>query len=166
MADEAGNVAPLMEPNLAFINRMDGSQVLADGQRIQYRGIPQKGDRISLSLTTVSGDPDAYMWAPRNGFWPNPYSNDVLPPAESEYLTEQFDESGRNLLEIHAVGDSEYTLELLGEEGEAAAAGIAALQKALPEHPLTWSDPLSAGQLGPEPSLDFRIYLPIVFRNY
>jgi hypothetical protein len=107
VADEAGNTTPLIEPGLTFVSRMDASQVLANGQRIQYRGLPQVNDKISLLMKTVSGDPDVYLWAPRNAFRPTPYANYTMAPGEMEYLVKQFEEAGRYLLEIQAVGDSE-----------------------------------------------------------
>ena len=162
VADASGNVAPLTEHNLTFVNRMDGSQVLADGQRIQYRGLAEEGDRLTLSLATVSGDPDAYAWAPRNGFLPYPYTMDVRPPGKSEYLNKQFDESGRYLMEVHAVGDSEYSLALIEPSAATAQAAGAPAAKSRPEHPLTLSDPLSAGQLGPDVAT--KIYLPMIAR--
>jgi hypothetical protein len=78
------------------------------------------------------------------------------------------EEPGRYLLEVQAVGDSEYELShggQEGEEGEMAAMNRAALEKARPEHPLTISDPLSAGQLGPEVGLGFTRYLPVAFKS-
>jgi len=76
-------------------------------------------------------------------------------------------EGGLYLLEVQAVGASEYELSLSGQGGVmgAASAVVAAATKPPPEHPLTVSDPLSAGQLGPEVSLYSRWYLPLVFKN-
>jgi hypothetical protein len=165
VADGAGNVSTLTEHNLAFVNRMDGSQVLADGQRIQYRGLPREGDEVSLFLTTVSGDPDVYLWEPRNAFWPTSYANDTFQPGDQEYLSKQFEEGGRYLMEVQAVGESEYELSPAEEGSPAPGASRAMLEKARPEHPLTVSNPLSAGQLGPELKLGLRTYLPVVFKS-
>jgi hypothetical protein len=165
VADGAGNVSPPMEPNLAFVNRMDASQELAPGQRVQYRGLVAENQRASLLLATLSGDPDMYAWGPRNAFRPTAYSNDTALPGQTEYLTTPFDEGGRYLLEVQAVGASEYELSVVGQGGASAAASGAALVKAPPPHPLTVSDPLSAGQLGPEVGLYGRWYLPLVFKN-
>jgi len=167
LADEAGNVSTLNEQSQVFVNRMDGNQILADGQRVQYRGLLRGDEFVSGVLKTVSGDPDVYLWKPRNAFWPDRYANDTVLPGQVETFSNQFaPEAGRYLLEVQAVGDSEYELSLTGEGGELAAASYAALEKARPPHPLTVSDPLSAGQLGPEVSPYVRRHLPLVMRDH
>jgi hypothetical protein len=165
VADEAGNVSTMTEHSLTFVNRLDASQALVNGQRIQYRGLAEPLDRQSVFLTAVSGDPDVYLWEPRNAFWPSAYSNATFGPGEPEYLSHQFVEAGRYLMEVQAVGDSEYELTEIEEGFETPAASSAALEKALPEHPLTVSDPLSAGQLGPEVTERSKNYLPIVIKG-
>ena len=117
VADAAGNVSVLDEHGLVFVNRLDGSQTLADGQRVQYRGDLNKGTWIAAVLTTLSGDPDMYVWRPRNGFRPDGYRNDTVLPGQTEDLGHRFaQESGRYLLEVQAVGASEYQLILNGAE--------------------------------------------------
>jgi hypothetical protein len=166
LADEAGNVSTLNEHSLIFVNRMDAGQALAGGQRIQYRGLLQGGEFVGGVLKTVSGDPDVYLWQPRNAFWPDRAANGTNLPGQVETYSHAFaPEPGRYLLEVQAVGDSEYELSPAGQEAEMAAAGRAALEKARPEHPLTISDPLSAGQLGPEVRLGFKLYLPVLFKT-
>jgi uncharacterized repeat protein (TIGR01451 family) len=167
VADAAGNVSTLDEQSLIFVNRIDASQALADGQRVQYRGLLQGSEWISGILATVSGDPDLYIWRPRNAFWPEGRFDETVLPGQVETFSNQFRlEGGLYLLEVQAVGASEYELSLTGQGGVMAAASGAALAKALPPHPLTVSDPLSAGQVGPEVSLYSRWYLPLVFRGY
>ena len=132
---------------MIFVNRVDGSQVLADGQRVQYRGILFGGETLSGYLKTLSGDPDAFLWAPRHAFWPDRYTMATLQPGQAEEFANTFPaEPGHYLLEVKAVGASEY--ELGGSRIPTAATNRAALAKALPSHPLTVSDPLSAKQLG------------------
>ena len=43
VADAAGNVSTLEEAAMTFVNRVDASQALADGQRIQYRALLDAG---------------------------------------------------------------------------------------------------------------------------
>jgi hypothetical protein len=165
-ADGAGNVSTLDEYSLIFVNRIDGSQVLGDGQRVQYRGLVQGGEWISGILAHLSGDPDLYMWMPRRAFWPDRGFNDTLQPGQVETFSNQFgQEGGRYLLEVQAVGASAYELSLTGQGGVMAAAGGATLEKPLPPHPLTVSDPLSAGQLGPEVNLYAKWYLPLMVKD-
>jgi uncharacterized repeat protein (TIGR01451 family) len=167
LADEAGNISTMSEHSLKFVNRNDAGQRLAAGQRIQYRGLLEGGELISGLLKTVSGDPDLYVWDPRNAFWPDRATDETVLPGHVEEFYSPFDmEAGRFLLEVQAVGDSEYELSLTGEKREMAAASRAVLDKARPSHPLTVSDPLSAGQLGPDVSLRVSSYLPVVLRGH
>jgi uncharacterized repeat protein (TIGR01451 family) len=166
VADLAGNVSTLSEQSLTFVNRIDVSQVLADGERIQYRGLLEGGEFVSIALTTVSGDPDLFIWKPRNAFWPDRYTNDTVLPGQVETGSNQFPlESGRYLLDVQAVGASEYALSLTGQGSAMVAANLAAPQKTLPGNPLTVSDPLSAGQVGPTVGLPpLRFYIPMIVR--
>ena len=51
VANAAGNVSVLDKHGLVFVNRIDSSQTLADGQRVQYRGNLKQG-------TWIAGRPD------------------------------------------------------------------------------------------------------------
>jgi hypothetical protein len=167
VADAAGNVSTLDENSLISVNRMDGSQSLADGERVQYRGYIEEGMELMIGLKTVSGDPDLYAWRPRNAFRPDRYTQATVLPGqmeESGYQVAQ--QSGRILLEVHAVGPSEYEMIAAGriEEQTAASGASGALEdKPVPLHPLVVSDPLSARQLGPD--VISKTYLPVVLRN-
>jgi uncharacterized repeat protein (TIGR01451 family) len=166
VADQAHNVSTLDERSLVFVNRIDGNQTLANGQRVQYRGDIGQGTWLVAALKTVSGDPDMYAWKPRNGFRPDQYSNDTVLPGQTEELGHRFTpESGRYLLEVQAVGASEYQLTMPGGGQAMAEAAYAPLAKQRPAHPLVVSDPLSAGQVGPVDTLRPKIYLPLMFRN-
>jgi uncharacterized repeat protein (TIGR01451 family) len=166
VADGAGNISTLDEHSLIFVNRMDASQSLGDRQRVQYRGLLQGGEWISGILATVSGDPNVYVWKPRNAFWPDRLFNEAVLPGQVETFSNRFRlEGGRYLLEVQAVGASEYELSLTRQGGVMAIANGAALEEPLPPHPLTVSDPLSAGQVGPAMTLQTKNYLPMMFRN-
>jgi hypothetical protein len=166
VADPSRNVSTLDEHGLVFVNRLDGSQALANGQRVQYRGDLEEGTWIAGLLTTIAGDPDLYAWAPRNGFRPDAYRNDTVSPGQTEDLGHRFvPESGRYLVETQAVGDSEYHLVLTGEAPDMAEASRAPEVKPRPQHPLVISDPLSAGQVGAVVTLQPKIYFPVMLRN-
>ncbi len=163
LEDSAGNVSTLSEVSLTFVNRMDGPRVLADGERVQYLGLLQGGEIVHTILKTVSGDPDAYLWKPRNAFWPDRFSQETVPPGvieESGML--KIPEDGRYLLEVGAVGESEYELILSGEELQLQSSARTMTLKTLPPHPLTVSDPLSSGQTGMAPNPIFLVYLPLI----
>lgn len=166
VADTARNISTLDEHSMVYANRIDENQALVDGQRVQYRGDLEEGTWLAGLLTTISGDPDLYAWKPRNGFMPDAYRNDTVSPGQTEDLGHRFvQESGRFLLEVQAVGDSEYRLILNGEGPQMAEAPRAPSVKPRPQHPLVISDPLSAGQVGAIEVLQPKSYLPVMFRN-
>jgi len=166
VADAAGNVSPLDEHSLGFVNRIDGPQSLADGQRVQYRGFVDAGTWVLGVLKTVAGDPDMYVWQPHSSFRPDRFSNETVDPGQSEDLGTDFtSQSGRVLLDVQAVGASDYELALNGDVGSEPNAVQALAVKERPAHPLTVSDPLSAGQVGPAVTLRSKIYLPVMYRN-
>jgi hypothetical protein len=167
VADTAGNISTLDEGSLIFVNRVGGAQLLADGARVQYRGDLEYGNWVVASLLTLMGDPDLYIWRPANGFLPNAWSNATVAPGEVENTGDLFVPSnGRYLLEVQAVGASEYALSLAGHAQTPVGAVQSANGKVRPPHPFVISDPLSAGQTdGPTDLLPFGLYLPTVSRG-
>ena len=166
VADAAGNVSPLTELNLVPVNRMDAKQSLAAGERVQYRGSARQGEFVELVLTTLSGDPDMYAWTPRSADRPDVYTDAAAEPGQMEGIGyTEVQESSRFLIEVGAASPSEYTFDLQGlPEGIVRAAGAAA-EKVRPDHPLTVSSPLSAGQAGTVAPLWHKTYLPVMLRN-
>ena len=166
LADAAGNVSTLDEQSMIFVNRMDASQALADGQRVQYRGLIQGGEWIEGLLSTLNGDPDLFVWGPRNAYWPDRSFNEPSQPGSMEYFANQFPlEPGRYLIEVQAVGATEYGLTMKWLEDPWALASAAKLDMAAkerPQHPLVVSDPLGAGQLGPAVTGGLKSYLPVL----
>ena len=49
VADAARNVSTLDERSLVSVNRIDGNQILADGQRVQYRGDLEQGTWLAAA---------------------------------------------------------------------------------------------------------------------
>ncbi len=168
LKDRAGNVSTLSEHSLMFTNRADAGQALANGERIQYRGVLFGGEWMQGYFKTLSGDPDLYLWQPRNVFWPDYQVVETVAPGETETFSRQFGlEPGRMLVEVQGVGASAYEVTMSSAHGplaEATAARVpaAAPAKPRPAHPLTVSDPLSARQIGP--AVTNPVYLPMVFR--
>jgi hypothetical protein len=131
---------------------------------VQYRGVLEEGAAVRTVLETIAGDPDVFIWRPRNAFRPDRYSNATVQPGqveESEYQHVQ--QSGLYLVEIQAFGPSEFEF-LIGPTGRQAAARRALETKPLPAHPLTLSDPLSAGQTGSVEALVYKIFQPVLSR--
>jgi hypothetical protein len=156
VADAAGNVSALGRSSLAFTNLLQGSQFLADGERVQYRFNLLRSDQAIFGAAALAGDPSLYVWQPRNGFRPD-YAAAGAGVVDAVSFTASA--GGLYLVEVRAEGDSRYQL-LLG--GDAGPLEISAASRASdpPEHPLTVSDPLSAGVAG-APILG-KTYLPIV----
>lgn len=164
VTDGVGNVSVLDEYSLAMVNRMDSSQALAAGERAQHRGYLDQGTWIIAYLTTVSGDPDVYVWRPLNAFYPDRFSNDPVAPGEIETAGEEIvQRGGLYLLDVVAVGDSEYRLATTAEQQAADRSRVRPAEaKQRPTHPLTVSDPLSAGRVEAPRLLPARIYLPTI----
>jgi uncharacterized repeat protein (TIGR01451 family) len=165
VADASRNASHLSETSLALVNRIDGSQALTNGQRVQYRGDLHEGAQLHAYLTTVSGDPDLYAWGPFNPFRPDRLSNESVAPGQYEGFGGDFlHTSGRYLLEVQAVGASEYTLALGGHGPASTAAAVTA--KDLPQRPLVVSDPLSAGvAVTPPAPWKAYLYLPLTYKG-
>ena len=165
VADQSGNVSNLSDYALAFVNRLDDSQALADGQRVQYRAFLEEGMAFMGALKTITGDPDVYIWRPRSAFWPDRNSNDTVEPGDLEDLGYGIiQRSGRYLLEVHAVGASEYELILEGSDMALDMMHEAPAAKPRPDHPLVVGDPLSADQIGTPVEPGYRFYLPVMLR--
>jgi hypothetical protein len=76
VADSGGQTSNVNEGNLIYTNLMsNGGQSLSAGQQVQYRLRMHASDLAVLSLVSLSGDTDLYVWQPRAGFKPNFYSN-------------------------------------------------------------------------------------------
>ena len=160
LADAAWNVSALERNSLAFTNLLESNQVLSDGQRIQYRFPLYTKDLAVFNVIAKAGNPDIYVWQPNSGFRPH-YS--ATGTGFVDTVGFQAPKHGLYLLEVQAEGDSQYQLLLGGDIGPRAASA-AQFTANTPEHPLTVSDPLSAGvALAPTfPAL----YLPMMTTNH
>jgi uncharacterized repeat protein (TIGR01451 family) len=172
VADRSRNVSLLDEHGLAYTNLIGDSHTLPDGGRAQYRFDMTPGDLVAFYVTNLAGDPDLYVWKPLNAFRPNCYSNSTGGPGEVDETGDWVDEAGMYLVEVAAVGDSQYALSLAWEfemdaESRSPEDKMLSLQeKERPEHPLTISNPLSAGDPGTPSGLPpVEIYLPLVFTS-
>jgi hypothetical protein len=104
-----------------------------------------------------------YIWEPYNGFQADHYVNESVAPGQSESAGGKLTmPTGLNLLDVLAVGDSQYQLSIAQD----AAVSIAAAHttaKVRPQHPLVLSDPLSAGVVrAPQELPAYRAFLPVL----
>lgn len=160
--DRAGNVSQLDELSLAFTNRPANQEPLGGGQRHQYRFTVEPGAPAVFNVLADRGDPDLFVWKPRTGRYPQ-HSSMGAGLLEAVGLRSEMD--GVYLVEVGANGDSAYTFLLATSASAAASPQIPArmeVDKTRPEHPLTVSDPLSAGQAGTPDPLAPRMYLPVI----
>ena len=141
LADASWNVSVLDHHSLAFTNLLQSVQALSDGQRIQYRFPMQKWDLAIFNVTAREGNPDLHVWQPFSGFRPH-YSATSTDFVDTVGF--QAPKQGLYLVEVQAEGDSEYQLLLGGDIGPRAVSA-SQFTANTPEHPLTVSDPLSAG---------------------
>jgi len=162
LADAAWNVSALDRSSLTFTNLVESSQSLADGQRIQYR-FPLRPVRLAIfNAVAHEGNPDIYVWQPRSGCRPHYSANGTGFVDTVGFRAAKW---GLYLVEVKAEGDSRYRLLLAGDIGPREASTSGATPSP-PEHPLTVSDPLSAGAgVAPAPPAFLKLYLPMMMRN-
>ena len=163
LADAEGNVTVLDFKSLALTNLLEGSQTLTDGQRIQYRFPLRIRDLAIFGLEARSGDPNLYIWQPANGWRPD-FAADGTGPVETVGFP--VSRRGLHLVEVQANGDSRYALHLAGDVDPKSAASLSEMAEGTPEHPITLSDPLSAGvAVAPGPPEMPKLYLPLAYKN-
>jgi hypothetical protein len=98
------------------------------------------------------------VWLPSSGFRPHYSATGTGFVDTVGFLAEQ---GGLHLVEVQAVGDSRYQLLLAGDTGQREGAALA--DAVTPEHPLTVSDPLSAGAVvAPDPPGFLKTYFPVL----
>jgi len=163
LADAAGNVSVLDSHGLAFTNLLNSRQSLTDGQRIQYRFPLYHRALAVFNAIAEAGNPDLYVWQPWSGFRPH-YSATGTGFVDTVGFVASRD--GVYLVEVQAEGDTVYQLLLAGDVAPRTADSSGVTPNP-PEHPLTVSNPLSAGvAVAPAPPAFHKLYLPIVMRNW
>jgi uncharacterized repeat protein (TIGR01451 family) len=130
VADADGQTSNLNEGNLIYTNLVSaGGQQLASGGRVQYR-VPMRADQLAvLSLVSLSGDADLYVWKPRAGLKPHYYSN-AVPSGQGlsvDSVAFYTPEEGMYVIEVEAATDAYYRLVTAGDISSAAA-GLAQTQ--------------------------------------
>ena len=174
VADAHGQISNLNEGNLLRTNLVSGSaQVVAAGQRVQYRMKLNANALAVLSLVTLSGDADLYVWQPRAGFMPHFYSNAAPGVGPSmDGLAFYVPEEGMYVVEVQAVTDAAYRLITDGDISGASALDNetrqAQVDKVRPQHPRDFSTPfVLSGDMPPalETPVQYKYYMPMVHVN-
>ena len=156
LADAAWNVSVLDHNSLAYTNLLGSRQALADGERVQYRFTLRTGNLAVFNAVAHEGNPDLYVWQPYSGFRPH-YS--ATGTGFVDTVGFEATKWGPYIVEVKAEGDSKYQLLLAGDIGPRAASALQFTANT-PDHPLTVSDPLSAG-VAIAPTFP-RLYLPMM----
>ncbi len=118
VSDSSGQTSNVNEGNLIFTNLMQNSgQSLSAGQQVQYRLRMHKSNLAVLSLVSLSGDADLYVWQPRAGFKPNYYSNGTSTGDQLSLDSTAFyaPEEGIYVLEVVAATDATYRMATAGD---------------------------------------------------
>jgi hypothetical protein len=168
-ADQAGNVSPT--PKRAYINYIPDTVRLAAAEVYVLRYDLNAGDRITVSVAPLSGDPDIYLWAPDALSLPRApwYSN--LGEGEVDQLDITAPVAGSYQLEVIGYTDTEFRLAVEIERAVTGAAlttasldGVTA--KEVRRSPVV--PPMAVpGDIFTPPSQaeeTVRIYLPVVQR--
>jgi uncharacterized repeat protein (TIGR01451 family) len=184
VADADGQTSNLNEANLIYTNLLSaGGQQLAAGGRTQYRMRLRTPQLAVLTLVSLIGDADLYVWKPRAGLKPHYYSN-AVPSGQGlsvDSVAFYAPEEGLYVIEVEAATDAIYRLVTAGDisgaglqaqtEAEAlpASTHLALADKERPEHPLTLTTPFSLGNTEGLPTTPavpkvYQYYLPVVYR--
>ncbi len=182
VADADGQTSNLNEGNLIHTNLLSaGGQQLAAGGRVQYRAQMRADQLAVLTLVSLSGDADLYVWKPRAGLKPHYYSN-AVPGAGglgADSVAFYAPEEGLYVIEVEAATDANYRLVTAGDiasmgllaqaqdEALPASTHLSLADKERPAHPLTLTTPFSAGgseELPATPAVPYRYYFPIVYK--
>jgi len=163
-ADAAWNVGP---PATAMINLVTEGANVGQGQGYQYRRTLQAGQRMTVTLHPLAGDPDLYVWQPGNTGPPDGWSDQFTGDDQVTFMAPV---DGVYLVEVHGYSDAMYDLHFAGDVAMAAQSSgrgkslsdafpATTQDKPLPQAPLVVGNPAAS-----TPSPGFSVYLPLVMR--
>jgi len=170
--DRAGNISLL--PHADIINYIPASDSVAQGESRVYRYSLHVGDRLTVRVEPLNGDPDLYVWAPDYNDPTTP-----RPPWVSDNLDTTVEQvsfiapvDGTYQVEIYGYTAAEYRLTV----NVTATVGVAAdalpdtvvpdAVKEVPTEPIVPLDNEPSGYQGlPAAQRVYSLYLPLVFRG-
>ncbi len=169
-ADNSGNISVF--PFKAFINYGPPTDRVITNEGRIYRYQVSAGQTVSVQLTSSSGDPDLYIWAPDSETRPPWVSNLSNAP---DAFTFQAPVSGVYQVEVYGYSTAEYNLTVnvttAANRAQVAAGGIDP-NKPQRSQPVVRLGSLPLNQQGlptaptaaEAPAADSRIYLPAIQR--
>jgi len=163
VADGAGNIS--LAPGQQLINYLpSGGAHVAQGQVHIYRQPLTAGQSLRVRLTSLIGDADLYVWAPDGSSVGASYTGE---PVEWVEFTAETD--GVYQIEVEGWTSADYRLEITPGSGMQMTGSTRPLRgRADPfVAPLdTPSDEDDVVGLPSAPVSEYRIYLPVINRNY
>ena len=167
-SDGEGNISQY--PYRAWINYIPPSEHVARDQVRFYRVYIEAGQRLSVRVTPISGDPDLYIWPPD---WQT-----GMPPWVSNLYGMEVDElsfdapvSGTYQVEVYGYTAADYQITIEVTSGAMAEEGVRGGEDASkPErtepvvHPA--SEPGTQVGVPSAPARRYEVYLPVVMRGY
>jgi hypothetical protein len=165
-ADGAGNIS--LFPHRARINYIPPGEHIARDQVHLFRQLLTAGQRLTVRVTPVQGDPDLYVWEP----------DPDAPPWVSNLEGGLIDEvsfvaprAGVYQIEVYGYTAAQYTLEIAITGTAAQAAGGQAhhvsMAKPVRSSPLipVSSEPPEHIAMPAAPTPEHTVYLPVVTRG-
>ena len=175
VADGASNISAT--PAMDFINHVpvDSTEHVAANGTNLYRRYLEAGDRLTVCVTPVNGDPDLYVWPPdwRDGAWSSVNNN-----LTEDLVSFEAPDSGVYQIEVYGYTAADYRLEITIDSTQTTATTsiqsvtneTATNSKTLRGAPVVDPQDTPSNQLSvPEPPTTLggleEIYLPLVIRN-
>lgn len=153
--DANGTISAFDESSFTHINLFGTTRTLRDGERVPYRINLISGEALSMTLQSLTGDADLYLWKPQNPNRPNGFAEGNAP---TERLVYSVPIDGVYHIEVIGRGDSQYILDIddsLETEQVGPTDNPAQQGKARPAALHNLTTPLNAGATtmpGPTPT--------------
>jgi uncharacterized repeat protein (TIGR01451 family) len=106
-ADGAGNLSP--SPAMDFINYLPPTEHIQAGATHLYRHRLAQGQRLTVCVSPITGDPDLYVWPPTwsYGAWSSAQGGTT-----EEIVTLTAPEAGTYQIEVYGYTDAEYAIDI------------------------------------------------------
>lgn len=127
VSDDAGNVSLLTQKAIDSASLLLANTAVAAGEKVAYLVHYQAGTDVTVSLSTLSGDADLYVWFPGNYGLPNEASTlDGTAPDQVSFTTPT---DGLYLIVVHGYLDSVFDLSISSSTAVKANSSQAATSK-------------------------------------
>lgn len=162
VSDDAGNVSLLTQKAIDSASLLLPNTAIAADEKVAYLVHYQAGTDVTVSLSTVSGDADLYVWFPGNYGLPNEASTQEGTALDQVSFTTPTD--GMYLIVVHGYLDSVFDLSITSSAAAKVNAQAATSKPGLRADTILTSsgiDPV-AGSITPQAVMKLRLPLIIV----